>query len=1160
MKKLVIVAMIILLAGMLLVSVSSAETQVTVTPANMNGWTFSFDDTNTTGIGSFAVGPATPPLGNGSARLAVLDDFGNARPFLAHAYPETRLDAITQLKYSTYVDPVSGASVDITLALNVDYDITDADTSWQGRLTYEPYMSGTVLKGQWQTWDTLAGEWWASKAPGNTFCPQSTPCTWSEVLQHFPNAGIHSTMGAIILKAGGGSIGWAHFNGYTDNLVVGIDNVDTVYDFEPPSTVYVNANWASTPQWTDPDADGPANAMGLDAFATIQEGVDAVAPGGTVEVAPGTYDEQVIVNKGLTLEGAGDTTVIQPSQTTANGFTVFNRLSSGSNNSAAILVTDTTDSVTVRNLKLDGSKVTNTPGADFMGILYRGTPGVIDSITVDGISVSNGNAIYLSGFGSPVNVSVTSSTVSGYFKNGITANNPGMTATISDNTITGVGPTSSVAQNGIQIGFGATGMVSGNTISDNAWTSTYGGTNDPATDADADGASGVLLYMPASGVEISGNTLTGNQFGVWTVAAPDVDIHDNTITGLAHTGSAFPTGIAIWSSDMWTVDLGGSEQSTSASLVANKISTTDYGVLVRDFDDASAAKPSLTASGNQFTGNAIQVSASTEGLFDVAATLSGNTLDRAVTVDHAGSSLLPTIWSRIQDGINAASDGDTVNVAGGTYDENVVINKATTLQGAGKDVTFIDGVNTGTSDTTVNITAGGDVTVEGFTVTNAATTNTTDKRFGVLTNSPMADVTYTITNNKVIGTNNPDNQEDYGIYGQNGGKENLVITHNVVTQTGANNIVVEAHQGTTGISYNTLDAGAYGTDAIFIMTHSAKDVSNKQTVSDNDIDMSTGIGTSGATGISFATVAGTYGTTPARFLAGSIEISNNTIHDLKANRRGIGFWNDAAAGQGADGDIISPLVINNSVEAVTGNPAGSMGIDTIGQVSNAEITNNAISNVDFCYKERVWNENIASGTLLNQNSFVNCADGVTTERTTGTLDATQNWWDSQFGPTNAFNPDGDGQVVSDNVNFDPWLCSGVDSDPSAVGFQPASVDGCTAAAPTQLVFSTQPGGAIFNHPLNPQPVVVAQNANGDRSVNFNQDVSVSLGGGATGAALKGDATVTAVNGVAIFSGLSIDKPGKGYTLTALSLNPQLEMLSNPFDVSALVLYLPSIYR
>jgi uncharacterized protein (TIGR03118 family) len=74
---------------------------------------------------------------------------------------------------------------------------------------------------------------------------------------------------------------------------------------KPPATVvYVNPAFTG-PAGSDPDGAGPATAIGYDAFATIQAGLNAVAFSGTVNVAAGTYAENLTISRSVILQGAG---------------------------------------------------------------------------------------------------------------------------------------------------------------------------------------------------------------------------------------------------------------------------------------------------------------------------------------------------------------------------------------------------------------------------------------------------------------------------------------------------------------------------------------------------------------------------------------------------------------------------------------------------------------------------------------------------------------------------------------------------------------------------------------------------------------------------------------------------------------------------------------
>lgn len=226
------------LAGMLglltVLPALAANTTVTVTPADMQGWFFCNDQTNCVGpaTGSMVSGPGSPPLGVGSARLPVSGPT-DGQALILGAYQGTKLASITKLEYSTY--RVSGdPALAIALQFNIDSDVTDANNAYQGRLVFEPYQSGaTVVTGQWQTWDPTAGKWWGTGSAGRPIsqaCPQSSPCTWQQILTQFPNAGIHSTFGAVVFKAGSG---WNAFNGNVDAFTIGVNGNNTTYDFEP---------------------------------------------------------------------------------------------------------------------------------------------------------------------------------------------------------------------------------------------------------------------------------------------------------------------------------------------------------------------------------------------------------------------------------------------------------------------------------------------------------------------------------------------------------------------------------------------------------------------------------------------------------------------------------------------------------------------------------------------------------------------------------------------------------------------------------------------------------------------------------------------------------------------------------------------------------------
>lgn len=103
--------------------------------------------------------------------------------------------------------------------------------------------------------------------------------------------------------------GWRHLLGLpskargkaVSNARSTAPRANTATTADPPATVFVNAAWVGLPPGT---VVGPGQVIGLNAFATISGGVNAVDVLGTVYVAPGLYSEQVNITKTIQLLGA----------------------------------------------------------------------------------------------------------------------------------------------------------------------------------------------------------------------------------------------------------------------------------------------------------------------------------------------------------------------------------------------------------------------------------------------------------------------------------------------------------------------------------------------------------------------------------------------------------------------------------------------------------------------------------------------------------------------------------------------------------------------------------------------------------------------------------------------------------------------------------------
>jgi hypothetical protein len=104
-----------------------------------------------------------------------------------------------------------------------------------------------------------------------------------------------------------------------------------------------------------------------------------------------------------------------------------------------------------------------------------------------------------------------------------------------------------------------------------------------------------------------------------------------------------------------------------------------------------------------------------------------------------------------------------------------------------------------------------------------------------------------------------------------------------------------------------------------------------------------------------------------------------------------------------------------------------------------------------------------------------------------------------------------------------------------------------AGGPTQLTFSTNPATSVVGATLAPVRVTIRDACSGAVN-NSSLPVSIALGSNPVGAELFGTTTVSAVNGVATFPNLWLNRPSAGYTLVASSAG-LAQANSNAFTIA-----------
>ena len=374
--------------------------------------------------------------------------------------------------------------------------------------------------------------------------------------------------------------------------------------------------------------------------ATIAYALTQAVSGATIKVAAGSYPQQLVINKSVSIVGVLNATTIEPSTLPA----ADTDTDSGQPQYAIVDVTSGA-TVNLTNLTISGQAAENQFNScanDFVGVYYHDASGTMTGDTVTDVELppalfgcQDGLGVYVaSDTGDNSSVGMNSDTVTAYDKNGITCDDAGTICSITGSTVTGIGPTGLIAQNGIQLYDAAGGSIMGNTVSGNAYT---GGTFTAAG----------LLLISSGTLNVSGNTVsnsdvniylgtdgTGPAAGLWSVTG-------NTVTGATDKvpggASGFGDGIQLDStSNSVTIKgntvTGGAENgisvfsATAATLSKNKTShnagdgiyiggpgsfvqTASTGNTVSDNTAVKNGQDGILADGhsasNQFSGNTL---------------------------------------------------------------------------------------------------------------------------------------------------------------------------------------------------------------------------------------------------------------------------------------------------------------------------------------------------------------------------------------------------------------------------------------------------------------------------------------------------------------------------------------------------------------------------
>jgi hypothetical protein len=312
------------------------------------------------------------------------------------------------------------------------------------------------------------------------------------------------------------------------------------------ATVYVSSSSPAVPN---------GKSCAEPKYNAVQAAIDAGAS--KINICSGTYTEQLSITKAVSLaaaNGAGTATVSLPASATNSATECDTKEGLEQIDEISICTSDT---VKITGVNVQALIPLETCAKGLNGI-FVGAGGVLKAtnLTVNGASSTlndfkgcqHGVSIEV-GSKTPLEIGhaiLSKVTSTGYQKNGPTAKGAGSSLSMSSSTVTGEGASPYIAQNGVEVAFGAAGTIKSSSISGNECSipSTCGAT--------AEQASGVLFFGAANGSKLTSSTVKENDLGVYYASGsatvpptPDVTLSTDFLTSNRYEGVELEEGRAL---------------------------------------------------------------------------------------------------------------------------------------------------------------------------------------------------------------------------------------------------------------------------------------------------------------------------------------------------------------------------------------------------------------------------------------------------------------------------------------------------------------------------------------------------------------------------------------------------------------------------------------